>query len=507
MALTLKLDDIKPLLGAVGIGGDATPKPDAAAPPMPPAPPPPTPPQAGFSAYSADPRNQQTIANSLTMPGTPITPPNVPPASPLSPSPTPPPSLRPFNPMADIQPLPATPNMGGGPPALPASPSPNVQPLTLKRWEDQNPDQVAKPMLSGRGKVGNILNFATAGLTGAAGGLKGDPTAGVRWISEQAANDRQIPQLNQQRYNAAVVQPEKDAAQIADTQSQTVQRTAMAAKANAQADAAGDPAQQRAKDIAAAAKLGSKPVYDEKGTLTGYAPDETSTVYQKNQALAQYEQARSEAAQAQAELNKSKNDPKSPAYQQAQQRLRIAQQNAQTAVGRLGLSAQEFGFNQDKFYNPQPTATQRTKGDLAQSAVERVAEMKGVVAKHPEWFGPGAGRISNVQAAIGSQDPDMQTYLSAAQYLSDHSAGVFGGRGKYITEQLHTLTDPKMNPAALGAALDEAEKSATGFVSAGKIHGKGQTSSYGAGNPSPSPAGGVEEYVRVNGKLVKKGGK
>jgi hypothetical protein len=85
------MSDIKPLLGTLGLGQAPPPPAPINNRPIQPLQLPPTPAQAGFSLWNGDPKNQQTIANSLTMPGTPITPPNVPPASPLSSSPTPPP--------------------------------------------------------------------------------------------------------------------------------------------------------------------------------------------------------------------------------------------------------------------------------------------------------------------------------------------------------------------------------------------------------------------------------
>jgi hypothetical protein len=253
----------------------------------------------------------------------------------------------------------------------------------------------------------------------------------------------------------------------------------------------------------------------------GYTIDETDPTGQRTrplryeemsgtqQAVEDLKHSQAEMADANAALKKAQNDPTSPAFRLAQQRVNIAQQNAQTAVGRLGLSGQEFGFNQDKFYNPQPTATQRTKGDLAQSAVERIAEMKAIVSKHPEYFGPVAGRAQNAQAWLGSSDPDAITYNTAAQYLADHSAGVFGGRGQYITQALHSITDPRYTPEGLNAALDEAGRSAQGFISAGKVHGKGETSSYGGNVPSKggAPAEGTTKTNSNGDKIVFRAGK
>src|SRR6266851_1568121 len=223
MGLTLKLDDIKPLLSAVGLGEapNATPKPvDTITPPpmVPPGPPPPTPAAAGFGEWKSDPQNQQKITSGMTPPNTPIISPNAPPPDPqyanMASVQPPQRQFASLNPPNMAPPTAPTQTMGGPAPLMPAPAQPDVKELTLKRWEDQNPDQVARPMLKHAGVVGNLLNFTAAGAIGAGGGLKGDPGAGARWVAERAAEDRNVPALNQQRYNAAVIQPEKDAAAI-----------------------------------------------------------------------------------------------------------------------------------------------------------------------------------------------------------------------------------------------------------------------------------------------------
>jgi hypothetical protein len=171
---------------------------------------------------------------------------------------------------------------------------------------------------------------------------------------------------------------------------------------------------------------------------------------------------------------------------------------ASTARAQLGLNFQKFGFDQEKFYNPQPVGAERTKGDLANSAVARSVRMEDIVDGHPEIFGPGAGRATKIKEWLGSQSPDAQLFLTDRVYLNDHSAAVFGGRGKYILHDLNAIDDPKMNPAALHTSLEEARKTAQGFVEAGTVHHGPQD--YGNG----SQGGKVENWVRgKDGKLVK----
>lgn len=209
--------------------------------------------------------------------------------------------------------------------------------------------------------------------------------------------------------------------------------------------------------------------------------DTDSQAYKDRVALDSYRGALQERAQVQADNQANHYVPGTPQYEENQRKLSQIDTRLHGMLMSLGLRAQSVNQGQqrinldtDKTYNPEPTATERTKGDLASSAVDRIAEMKSIVAKHPEYFGPVAGRAQNAQAWLGSSDPDAVTYNTAAQYLADHSAGVFGGRGQYIMQALHGLTDPKYTPEGLNAALDEAGRAAQGFVAAGATHAKGQ---------------------------------
>lgn len=215
-------------------------------------------------------------------------------------------------------------------------------------------------------------------------------------------------------------------------------------------------------------------------------------------ALVDLSTAKQHLADAGAELKKAQatNQPaliklKEEQYQSALRAHDIAEQN-------LMLHAQQFEFRSKGTINGQapagtvqtetgkpvgtanarnvlPTTGEINKGDLARSAVDRVAEMRDILKRRPDLFGPGNGRISSLQMAIGNQDPEAQKFLAASKYLADHSAALFGGRSKYISEGLESLNAPKINVAALGAALDEAEKTAKPFADVGTRHTVGGT--------------------------------
>ena len=196
------------------------------------------------------------------------------------------------------------------------------------------------------------------------------------------------------------------------------------------------------------------------------------------------------AAQGEAARARATNDPKR--IEIAEHNLALRAQDVEINRGRLGLSRDTFkarnqGLLPDntpivgsqiadsgQVIPPvtaglnKPTSQQINKADLAQSAVDRVHEMRSIIKARPDLIGPGNGRISKFEMAVGNNDPEALRFKAASIYLADHSAGIFGGRSKYITEGLQSLSDPHFNPASLLAALDEAEKAATHFVEAGK---------------------------------------
>jgi len=209
---------------------------------------------------------------------------------------------------------------------------------------------------------------------------------------------------------------------------------------------------------------------------------------QSTQATTDLHKAQSDMASARKDYLEAQKNNLPKAMELAQARINVARQNATTAVGRLGLSSREFAFNQDKTYNPEPTSKERSTGDLAQSAVNQVHTMRGIINAHPDMFGPGGAAKQELQRWLSSDAEDAGKFLAARDYLAEHSAGVFGGRGQYIIKQLQDITNPNFNPSALHGALDQAEQTAQHFVKAGTTHGKGETG---------GAAGNAEGFINV----------
>lgn len=188
-----------------------------------PAAPPPPPPPLNFAQFASNPMAQQKV--SAMVPGLPPPPPpqmasaGPPPFTPPAPPSAPPPPMAP-QPSAPIAQIPSQPQqpMTNLPSAGP-SPSPMQTMQSLPDWQAQNPQMQEQP-LSGFQKALQIA----AGIVG--GGVPGGAQAG------QAIHQHDLPAglqgIDQQRYQAAVVDPFKTQQGIADTQALAQERTSKA---------------------------------------------------------------------------------------------------------------------------------------------------------------------------------------------------------------------------------------------------------------------------------------
>ena len=245
----------------------------------------------------------------------------------------------------------------------------------------------------------------------------------------------------------------------------------------------------------------------ENGALRPLRYEEMS---ESQKAVTDLKGAQEELAEAQKAYKKAQTDNMPQQMEMAQQRIATAQRNSSIAAGRLGLSAQEFQFNQDKFYNPQPSATERRTGDLAGSAVNQIHTMRQILAAHPEFQGPGGEARQAFTRWLSSHGEDAGKFLAARDYLAEHSAATFGGRGAYILKQLGGLTSGNFDPSTLRGVLDQAEDTATHFVKAGQTHDKAG-STHSSGETPPQPLGTTSkadgDYEMDGKQYTVKGGK
>ena len=223
-----------------------------------------------------------------------------------------------------------------------------------------------------------------------------------------------------------------------------------------------------------------------------------------------YRAARTELTGAQKDYEKAKTAGIPAQIEAAKNRLNSAQQAHAIAERRLTLSEEQFemrahgteggealpgamlndenkpvgtAFQQ----NIRPTGRERNVADLANSAHQQLQDIKSIVAKRPDIFGPAAGRKTDFTVWLGSQDPDAQRFRAARTIAGDPLAGVFGGRSEAALHALDSaIGHIKDNPAALQAGLDQLDKANSGFQKAGTVKTAGSNAAMRA-LPSKSP--------------------
>lgn len=226
---------------------------------------------------------------------------------------------------------------------------------------------------------------------------------------------------------------------------------------------------------------------DATGKQVPLTRDEMSETEQAHLDLTQSQQ---DAAAARAEMERAANDPTSPKYQAAMMRYKVAQQNATTAAGRLGLAkdtfnANYFGTGPDGQALPGATTDENGKpvgprmanaakvpadrlkrGDLADNAIGNLNDIVGMIHQNPELFGSLQGRITTAREMMGSDEPAIREIAIAAHNYALASAGVHGTRSQGAVEKTENelLNHWKDGTDAVLGGIAEAKKSLQHFV-------------------------------------------
>jgi hypothetical protein len=392
---------------------------------------------------------------------------------------------------------------------------------TYQQWRQENPTQLEQPEWSGASKGRKLLDV----LRVAAGAIGRGVPGAVGQVASIHDHDlpQNLDQANRQRFNAAVIAPLNAQLGAVDTASQIGERNSQTALNQGKLTQL--PLETQIKQQAAQGTLaahGLKQVTDDQGNVS-IAPDEDSPVYQHQQAQTEYIGAQQQLDQARTAYQHAaadaKTNPNNPTLVLRRQALAIAMKNAQTAAGRLGLSTLQYDMRAHGTdatgnalpgavledddtpvgtafqANVRPTGTERNKGDMATSAHEQLGTLKQIVDKRPDIFGSAAGRVTDFNVWLGSQDPDAQRFRAARTIAGDHLAGTFGGRSEAALSAIdNAIGNFKDNPAAVSAGLDELDKANSVFLNRGTprvSNGRGGR----ANAPSTSQGGNIPDQA------------
>lgn len=423
---------------------------------------------------------------------------------------------------------PSAPDAGASSPTrTSAQPGPAQAELTRLQTTGSGADQVKKnPFLRGLAKVGSVA--AGLAIPRFAPNIPGTEAhhqqllarAGGQVAQEQKAQAA----TDESRLRNAQATEAESLPELHKTQAELAGEKLSSANSNKEADReirrANELRQEsegKAKESSTLAQHGFK--RDETGAIVPLPYEEMS---ESQQGVHDLKASQAELADARTALTKAQKDNVPAAAALAQKRLESAQQAHNIAMQRLGLSEKQFemrahgteggealpgamlndenkpvgtAFQQ----NVRPTGQERNKGDMARSAAEQLKDIKGIITKRPDIFGPVAGRKTDFTVWLGSQDPDAQAFRAAETIAADHLAGTFGARSETIVRNLHDAIGRfKDNPGAALAGINQIEKAAQTFQNAGTVKSAGSNAAKAAktvrardpqGNLHEAPAG------------------
>jgi hypothetical protein len=294
------------------------------------------------------------------------------------------------------------------------------------------------------GKIGHVL--------GRIGNIAGDIFAPATMaliphtdLNRQMQINRITPQLERAKAQEETAAERKAAGGLAERKESSEEdlRTAQTKNLNE-------------KDSAALAEHGL--TRDEEGNVK---PDPTSPVYQKNQLamdtvknVQTYRQAQQELVQAKTEVERAKNDPNSPAFKAAQQRLAMAQEAHRIAAQNLALHEQEFSDKQQEREFLKPSGQAQSRGSAAQAVLNLMPDLDKLVKSNAAEMGPIMGRLNRGEIAIGDVDPKVAELYSAMKSFYALQPAVHGFRNaEFVKDFEHALGTLERDPDAFLAGM------------------------------------------------------
>jgi hypothetical protein len=492
-SLQFSPQDIIPLVQKLGLGNspvqtepnamDADHSQQGPLPPAPPPPLPPTPAGAGFNAWAADPKNQEKIAGGITAPGQPLV------------SPTTAAQFGSVAPMA----APAA--------AAPAAPA---APITQAADMAANPTAYQKNSLKGRGWGRALAIGGVGALQSLASGLTkgGDPLKGMDFVNQQVQHDEGVPAANAGIYDVRNIKPLRDAAALADTQSQTAQRNAAAARGDSQADA-GAPFIMTADQAAA---IGHPELVGMKTNTTQYTKaltaatgaDAKVTVGAGNNAAATTVGAGHDTARVtvgagnnatSAANNAATNATRETVEQMANKtRILVTGMNNATSRANNENTVANKGTVGGGGYKVPADVTKRAA--LAANVNENADGVTEIIGRRPDIVGSMGGRYTNVQQMIGSNDPDIQALGVRIHNMALAGNGAHGVRSAKAVNQTENelFNNFKTGPKGIAGAIAATRGSVQTFLNDEKSF---QTS----GNRTGTTPGGSISVTAPDGSV------
>ena len=229
-------------------------------------------------------------------------------------------------------------------------------------------------------------------------------------------------------------------------------------------------------------KLGLK--RDTNGNLVPVTYDEMTPT---EQAVHDLKTNQAEAADARAQLDQLKANPNSDLYKLQVKRLQIAEQNAQNAGKRLGLSEDQFQNKVQEQNLIKPSGQAQSRGSAAQAALDVLPELESQIRANAADLGPIMGRILKGEIAIGDVDPKIAKLYSSLNSFYALNPGIHGFRNYELVKDMPSFIGSlERDPEATIAALEGLKPTLQSVAKEGKTFHKRIVEGEGAGGASNS---------------------
>ncbi len=202
-------------------------------------------------------------------------------------------------------------------------------------------------------------------------------------------------------------------------------------------------------------------------------PDATAKDFDRvDKILQQYETAKGTQAQ-----RDTANAIRQQTYQLA----------AQAAADRHAAAAEKAG---------KPTADEQRRADLAQNLNENFDQLEEIIKRRPDLFGPVAGRLTGLKAAMGSDDVDVAALETIKHQLGMAQISAHGMRSamgiadaaKSVVNEFHN--SPEATLAGIQAARNSV-KTFTGNAEGDKAGPQNKQAAPAAAQPKSTPPPGA----------------
>lgn len=176
---------------------------------------------------------------------------------------------------------------------------------------------------------------------------------------------------------------------------------------------------------------------------------------------------------AQAEVDKLKNDPNSPSFKLAQSRLEFERQAAQRQMEALGLHEQEFQNHVQEQGLLKPSGQAQSRASAAQSVLDVMPGLQQMVQKNGKEMGPIMGRLNRGEITIGNVDPEVAKLYGAMKSFYALQPAVHGFRNaEFVKDFESAIGTLERDPKAFLAGMEGLRPTLESVAKEGKTYHK-----------------------------------